>query len=130
MVAMITRQWSRHARANRILDLIQGYAAQGKEPPPELVKSLQYDTGDCGRRRWRRAPEERLGRAFLFAALAFAFGFMAFMPQYDGENMHMHHGFGMVLITAIFAACALSNLMTFLMRPRDLPPYDKDGQNR
>jgi hypothetical protein len=131
MVAAIARLWSRHSRANRALDIVKSYADQGKDPPPELLKTLQYSPGDCGGRYWRRSPEERLGRAFLFAALACAFGFMAFWPQQYGDDPHryMHHMFGLLLVTAVFVALALSNLMTFMLRRRDLPP-DQDGRNR
>jgi hypothetical protein len=132
MAAVMARLWSRHARANRALDIIKSYADQGKEPPPELLKTLQQGPevwGDCGRR-WRRSPEERLGRAFLFAALAFAFGFLAFWPQLSGSPYHHHNPFGLIVLTAIMAAFAVSNLLSVIFQPRDLPPYDKDGKNQ
>ena len=126
MVARMARLWSRHARANRTLDIVKSYADQGKDPPADLLKTLQpgWDR-DCYGRRWR-TPEERLGRAFLFAALACAFGFMAFWPQFsDGP----HHNFGLVFVTAILAAFAISNLLSYMFQPR-LPPPDKDGNTR
>jgi hypothetical protein len=133
MVAVMARLWSRHSRANRALDIVKSYADQGKEPPAELLKTLQYGSDQCGYgwggRRWR-SPEERLGRAFLFAALACAFGFMAFWPQEDG-NWHPHHAFGLVFVTAILVAGAVSNLLSFMFQSRQLPPpYDKDGKSQ
>ena len=133
MVTAMAKLWSRHTRANRALDIVKSYADQGKEPPPELLKTLQYGRGPGGcdgyGRRWR-SPEERLGRAFLFAALAFAFAFMAFWPQEDG-NWHPHHAFGLVFVAAIMAALAISNLLSYIFQPRQLPPpYDKDGSTR
>ena len=132
MVIAMARLWSRHSRANRALDIVKSYADQGKEPPPELLKTLQYGPGPGGcngyGRRWR-SPEERLGRAFLFAALACAFGFMAFWPQGDGD-FH-RHAFGLVIVIAILAACAVSNLLSYMFQSRQLPPpYDKDGSTR
>jgi hypothetical protein len=70
-----------------------------------------------------------LSRAFLFAALACAFGFMAFWPQFGSAPYH-HNPFGLILLTAIFAAFAVSNLLSFLFQPRELPPYDRDGKNQ
>jgi hypothetical protein len=133
MVIAMARLWSRHSRANRALDIVKSYADQGKEPPVELLKSLQYGPGpggcDWNGRRWR-TPEERLGRAFLFAALACAFGFMAFWPQFSSAPYH-HNPFGLVFMTAIFAAFAVSNLLSYMFQPRQLPPpYDKDGSAR
>jgi hypothetical protein len=76
MVAMMARLWSRHSRANRALDIVKSYADQGKDPPPELLKTLQHDSGSwgygCGGRRlygllaaggWQLAPPSclRLG---------------------------------------------------------------------
>ncbi|HYS45879.1 MAG TPA: hypothetical protein VEM35_05550 [Rhizomicrobium sp.] len=131
LCAMTARLWSHHSRANRTLDILKTYADQGKEPPPELMKALQQGPGvwgDCDRR-WRRSPEERLGRAFLFAALACAFGFMAFWPQFSNAPYH-HNPFGLIFLTAIMTAFAVSNLLSVIFRPRDLPPYDKDGKSR
>jgi hypothetical protein len=131
MIFALAMGWSRHMRANRALDIIKSYADQGKEPPPELLKILQQGPevwGGCGRR-WRRSPEERLGRAFLFAALACAFGFPAFWPQLSDSSYH-HNPFGLIVLTAIFAAFAVSNLLSVIFQPRDLPPHDKDGKSQ
>ncbi len=134
MVIAMARGWSRHSRANRALDIIKSYADQGKDPPPDLLKNLaiggMVPAAAIGPYGWRNSPERRLGRAFFFAALACAFGFLTFWPQDDG-NWH-HHAFGLVhSMTAIFAALAFSNFLSLLFLPRgSLPPYDKDGNTR
>ena len=70
--------WSRHARANRALDIIKSYADQGKDPPPELLKGLQGEHGRRLRPRWLALFARTHGciAAFLFTALAIAFGFL------------------------------------------------------
>ena len=54
MVFALAWGWSRHARANRALDILKSYADQGKDPPPELLKSLQGGSwdGGCGPGLW------------------------------------------------------------------------------
>jgi len=129
MVAVMARLWSRHTRANRALDIIKSYADQGKEPPPELLKNLQGGTdGYCGwGGGWRYSTERRLHRAFVFTALAIAFGVLTFWNYDDGSRWHHH---GLVIPMAIFAALAFSNFLSLLLMPRILPPYDKDGRNQ
>jgi hypothetical protein len=128
MAVAMARLWSRHTRANRALDIIKSYADQGKEPPPDLMKAVQPGQGNCDwdGRRWR-SPEERLTRAFFFAALACAFGFLAFWPQLNGDE-NAHHIFGLVFVAAITAALAISNLLSAMLTQR--PPYDKDGNHQ
>jgi hypothetical protein len=121
--------WSRHSRANRSLDIIKSYADQGKDPPPELLKTLQQAPdgwGRCGR--WR-SPEERLSRAILFAALALVFGFMTFW-RFSEDHYGSHHMFGLLVPTAVFAALAFSNFLSLLFISRTLPPPDQDRHNR
>lgn len=130
MVMALAWGWSRHARANRALDIIKSYADQGKEPPPELMKNLQNGTGGyCG---WggggRYSTERRLHRAFVFTALAFAFGCLAFWHHDDGD--HWHHMSGLIIPMAIFSALAFSNFLSLLLMPRILPPHDKDETRR
>lgn len=49
--------WLNYRRSKDAMDLMRQYAAQGKEPPPDLMRTLSYpvdDDGWGGRRRWRR----------------------------------------------------------------------------
>jgi len=125
MIWAIGWSWSRHSRANRALDIIKSYADQGKDPPPELVKNLQggMDSG-CGPYGWRFSPERRLHRAFVFSALAIAFGVLTFWPHDDGARWH-HHG-GLFIPMMIFAALAFSNFLSLMFIPPRWPPRDKD----
>ncbi|HET7084285.1 MAG TPA: hypothetical protein VFI23_05915 [Rhizomicrobium sp.] len=126
MICALAWGWSRHSRANRALDIIKSYADQGKDPPPELVKSLQAGMeGGCGRYGWRHSPERRLHRAILFTVLAIAFGAMSFWHMDDGDRWH-HHPFGLFVPMIIFAALAFSNFLSLLFMSRGWPPDDKD----
>ena len=110
MVAAIISHWSRHRRANRVLDLVKSYVDQGKEPPPELLKVLQGPFGGS-REEWRamryRNRNPWIG-AFIFLALAAWFASMAF-----GDTLGLpwtHHQMGLVLVALIFVALALGKL--------------------
>ncbi len=130
MCAMMAGLWSRHARANRALDILQSYVTQGKEPPPEVLAMLQnqnWGPGFCGGGggsalfRWRQF--------FFFAALACAFGFMAFWWPWMAGYAHPYSNFGLVMVTAVMAALALASLFSALLRPRNTPS-DKNGMPR
>lgn len=131
MAAMVMAGWSRHARANRALDIVKSYADQGKDPPPELLKSLQGgDAGGwCGGSRgaWRYSPERLLHRAFLFGALAAAFAFLYFGRT--GDDMHGHHHVGFLIPLVIFTALTFSSLLSLLFQPPRLPP-GPNGETR
>lgn len=131
MGAVVMAQWSRHARANRALDILKTYADQGKDPPPDLLKSLQSDgpAGQWdyrGRSGWRCSPQRLLHRTFLFTALAIAFGILLFR---DGADFEHRHG-GLLIPFAIFVALAASSGLSLLFLPRGLPPSDRDGPFR
>jgi hypothetical protein len=121
--------WSRHTRANRALDILKSYADQGKDPPPELMRSLQggWD-GGCGPDwrygGWRYSPERLMQRAFLFTALAIAFFVLTFW-NHDGDN-HWHRNHGLLIPMIVFAALALSNFLSLLFMRRRPPPDDRD----
>jgi hypothetical protein len=113
-----------HNRANRALDILKSYADQGKDPPPELMKSLQNPGGWSDRNGWRCSPERRLQRGFLFLALAIGFGILTFSNYDDGG--HWHHNSGLLIPMMIFAALALSNFLSLLLMSRGWPMDDKD----
>jgi hypothetical protein len=129
MVMALVWGWQRHSRANRALDIIKSYADQGKDPPPELMKNLQNGPdGYCGWSGGRYSPERRLHRAFLFTALAIAFGVMNFWNYDDGGHWHRHGGLFVPMM--IFAALAFSNFLSLLFMTRGWSsrdfPHDKD----
>jgi hypothetical protein len=91
-------RWLAYKRSRDHLDLLKHYAAQGKEPPPELVRGVQADPmGDPnwnmgnppppfphpyywgGRRAWRRyyrwGPYWQWRSAFISGAVAAGFWF-------------------------------------------------------
>jgi len=117
----MTRAWQRHALAQRALEIIQTYASQGKEPPPELLAALQPGWGDCGPvpGSWYASPLRYWHQAFFFAALACAFGFMAFYWPWMAGYPHPYSNFGLVLATAVMTALAAANLFSALLRRRD-----------
>jgi len=132
MIFALAWGWSRHTRANRALDILKSYADQGKDPPPELMKSLQggWD-GGCGPGPydwryggWRYSPQRLMQRAFLFTALAIAFFVLTFW-SHDGDD-HWHHNHGLLIPMLIFAALAVSNFLSLLFTQRRWPPDDKD----
>jgi hypothetical protein len=132
MILALARGWSRHARANRALDIVKSYADQGKDPPPELLKSLQGGTdGYCGwggrdwrGDGWRYSPERRLHRTILFFVLAVAFGVLTFW-NFD-DSGHWHHTSGLLIPAVVFAALAFSNFLSLMFLRRGLPPDDRD----
>jgi hypothetical protein len=130
MIFALAWGWSRHARANRALDILKSYADQGKDPPPELMKNLQGEwDGGCGpgpfgwRYGWRYSPQRLMHRAFVFTALAIAFFVLTFW-NHDGEDHWRHHG--LLVPMLIFAALAISNFLSLLFMPRGWPPDDRD----
>src|SRR3954470_12451917 len=102
-------RWLAYKRSRDHLELIKQYAAQGKEPPPELLKAAQDPMGDpawgggaappyppyapywYGRRAWRRyyrwGPYWQWRSAFVTGAVAAGFWFAsdyADIPGTDG----------------------------------------------
>jgi hypothetical protein len=121
MVVMVMAQWSRHARANRVLDLVKSYVDQGKEPPAELLKVLQGPFGhgldtDRNMRRYYRHRHGWVG-VLIFIALATWFASMAFGDAFGLP--WTHHQMGLVLVAFIFMALALGRLISMASRHRD-----------
>ncbi|HEX4270705.1 MAG TPA: hypothetical protein VHZ32_04930 [Rhizomicrobium sp.] len=129
MLAAFVRITARHRESQRILDMIQSYTAQGKEPPAALVEMFKAPRMGRGRgcngydrysepyythRLWRRA--------FLFAFLCVLFAGSAWWRHtYPGDMDHRE--FGWIIAALVLGALALSNLMALMTRPK-LPPSD------
>ena len=145
MVMGMMAIWSRHMRANRLVDLIKHYADQGKEPPPELLATLQKsyerpgqgwqgrnygDAGNWGmgvRSYGYRGPWGWVS-VFLFAGLAAGFVFMAWNIQGDlglaaiahGGDMHVRNRVGgLIFVAFIMGGLAIGNLVAMLASRRD-----------
>jgi hypothetical protein len=120
MAYAMVRLWLRHSRANRSLDILKGYAEQGKEPPAEVLAILK-DRHDSDAHR-HSGPEHGWMRFCLFAALAVAFAVVAFIPN----DMSEGHEFVFVFVAIIMVGLALGGLVAALVKPRsDLPPQDR-----
>jgi hypothetical protein len=120
MAYAMVRLWLRHSRANRSLDILKGYAEQGKEPPAEVLALLKdrHDPDD----HHHKGPEHGWKRFCLFAGLAVAFGVAAFVPNEWTED----HEFAFVFVAIIMVGLALGGLVSALMKPRpDVPPQDR-----
>jgi hypothetical protein len=63
--------WLSYRRSKDQLELMKSYAAQGREPPPELLRRVERDTPEeldeedgAGGRRWRRRDYRRWRRRY------------------------------------------------------------------
>jgi len=117
-------RWLAYRRSRDHLELIKSYAAQGKEPPPELVRGMQGGpAGDpswgappyppppywYGRRAWRRyyrwGPYWQWRSAFVTGAVAAGFWFASDWADIPGTE----HAFRLVAIILTFVA--IGNLL-------------------
>jgi hypothetical protein len=80
-IGQMVKSWQRHSRAKAALEALQSYAAQGKEPPSELVAVLrQPDQADDRKNREGSFRHYGWVPVFLFGALTCGFGLMAIFP--------------------------------------------------
>lgn len=114
----------RYRRQRDFMDLLKTYAAQGKEPPPEVAKMLSEPDyygyrggwgrgwgGGCGPRggaywEWRRV--------FIFTSLAVGFG----VASYYGEEWGVHGEPAFVVVAAVMACLAVGSLLFALLARR------------
>jgi hypothetical protein len=120
MVGTAAKTWSRHARANRVLDLVKSYVDQGKEPPAELLKILQNpltglnESGGVDMPGPQAGPPQSAARqylwvpVFLFAALAVGFFFLAATFS-NGTRSAM-----LIFVGLVMVGLALGNLVAVL----------------
>lgn len=112
-------RWLAYKRSRDHLELIKQYAAQGKEPPPELVRGVQPDLNGpsgwgappygpppywYGRRAWRRyyrwGPYWQWRSAFFTGAVAIGFWVASDWADIPGTE----HAFRLVAIILSFVA--------------------------
>ena len=116
----------RYRRQRDAMDLLKTYAAQGKDPPPEVSKILSgqaMEDGNCGpwgggygygRRGWRSGPYWEWRRVFIFTSLAIGFGVAA----YYGEDWGVHGEPAFVVVAAVMACLAVGSLIFALLARR------------
>ena len=90
--------WLHHRRALQALEVIQAYAAQGKEAPPEVMALIQS-------RRREKSPAERAQTMTLVAyiLLAMAVGFAVMTAAIGGSARELA---GMYFVVVLFAGVA------------------------
>ncbi len=113
-VISILRMWSNNRSHKFTLELLRTYASQGKEPPAEVLKTLEIGGRSC---RGRRMGAHRCwSRVVVFASLALGFGTMAYLNRAGGTD---HND---LLVAIIMGALALGFLLIALLNPK---PHDQ-----
>ncbi len=133
MIAAFFRISARHRESQRILDMIQSYTAQGKEPPATLTDLFRAPYGRGWDRHAERYYNDRYAepyytyrlwrRFFLFAFLCAAFAAATWWHMFRPGDID-HRQFGWLIVALVMGALAFSNLVALLIRPR-LPPDQK-----
>ncbi len=100
----ILRMSLRHNARQQVLDVLQTYAAQGKDPPAEMLAFLR----DGGNRHWRRGHWHREGRSIVLGMLALAFAGLAFFNY--GPS-----GQGFVIAAVILGALSIGFFLSARM---------------
>ena len=115
-------RWLSYKRSRDHLELIKSYAAQGKDPPPELMKAAQDPMGDpawgappyphpywYGRRAWRRyyrwGPYWQWRSVFVTGAIAAGFWWASEWSDWPGTYAPFR------LVAIILTIVALGNLV-------------------
>ena len=128
-------RWMAYQRSRDRLELLKTYTVQGKDPPPELVRSLQGDAADDvddayypydrSGRYWRRyarryarmsSPYWAWRSAIITAAVAAGFWFGAEYSDWPGVEWPFH--LVAVIMTCVAAANVALALFTTVFRPR------------
>jgi hypothetical protein len=115
--------YMRHRRHRDAMEVLKAYAAQGKEPPPEVGRILGGDPS-CGPyggygygygwwgRRW--GPYWEWRRVFIFTSLAVGFGVAAYYG--DDWGVHAYPAFG--IVAAVMGCLAVGSLLFALLARR------------
>lgn len=113
-VTSILRMWSQHRSRKDTLELLRTYASQGKEPPAEVLKTLE--NGGPSYRGSRTGLHRCWSRVAVFASLALGFGTMAYLNRAVGTEH------GALFVAVIMGALALGFLLIALLTPQ---PHDQ-----
>ena len=136
--------WMSHIRHRDMMRMIETYAAQGKEPPKELIDALSRPRGrrdwqyaqpdDYWMRRYDRyGPYRTTWRAIVFLSLAMGFGFLSF-TGYAGFWSY-NHGRGdgafpvFMILAIVFGALGAGALAMMMFHPERRDRLD-DPKNR
>jgi hypothetical protein len=104
------------------LDLMKTYAAQGKEPPPEVLRVATAPDPDSesswdrrwDRRRCERGPRHEMRRVILFSTLAAAFYYAAF--NFGHGDRYEPFMIVAVVMTALAVGAVLMLVMSSLWK--------------
>lgn len=121
------RMWLNYRRSRDVLEVIKTYAAQGKEPPAEVMRMLAgsavadddgYDDGGGWNGGWgwrgrRHGPYAGVQRVVMFAAFAIGFGVAAWWT--DQDNVRLAFG----LVAFVMGSTGLGSLILLLLQLRD-----------
>jgi hypothetical protein len=115
-LAGMARAWMKHKRAEQALEILTSYAAQNKEPPPEVLALLQ--PRERKERDFSVRPLHYLSGGFFFAALAVSFGVL----YLTGGGRHDDPA-GLLFVTVMMAGFAVALFLTGWIAARaELPP--------
>lgn len=109
--------WLNYRRSRDAMDVMRQYAAQGKEPPPELLKTFNEPLDDDD---WDDRPRRRRyyrgryrgpwpARLVLFVVLCAGFGYAAYTDMYGA-------GEAFTIVSFVMGAIALSVLVGGVFR--------------
>jgi len=120
-IGQLLKSWMRHKRAQAALEVIQSYASQGKEPPPELIAVLRQPE-QAEERAQARKNYQHYGwiPIFLFGALALGFAMMAVFP-FEGLR---GKSVALIFVAIIMTGLCLGNLVAMQARKNQdrIPP--------
>ncbi len=107
---MMVRTWLQHRTRREALDVVRAYAAQGRDPPAEVLKILEVrpDAGFPRRDRtiglWHRVV--------IFASISIGFGVLAYSNPAGSDAR------GTFFIAVLMGVMALGHLAIALLKPK------------
>lgn len=102
------RTWEKHRRYTATLELLKTYATQGKELPPEIVKTLQQGTEE------ERGPARAWKRAITLSSLSIGLAVCFYVFMWQGMGFWPAHP--ILAAAIIFGALAIGSIIFALMQ--------------